>query len=100
MIAAAVFVETKLGGAGRKQYIYIMNGFSCGTAGCTMLIGETGNDETCHEIFAGSGFEHAIEVLRKRDHAYRRLYIPCEIRFNGHEYREARWRCPTLDIQR
>ena len=82
-----------------KQYIYMME-FSCGTAGCTMLIGETGHDGTCHELFAGSGFKHAIEVLRKRDHGYRRLCTPCEVRFDGHEYPQVRWQCPTLKIQR
>jgi hypothetical protein len=99
MIAAAAFAEFNLNGVGRKEYLYIID-FSYGTAGCAMLIGEPGNDGACREIFDGSGFRHAIQVLRKRDHGYRRLYIPCELRFNGHMYREVRWQCPTLDIQR
>lgn len=85
----------------REQYIYIMHEFGfCGTAGCSMLIGEERHNGTCQQLYDGSGFTHAIAVLRKRDHGYRRLYTPCELRFDGHEYQQIHEECPTIDVQR
>lgn len=101
MIAAAAVAQADLKGNGRQQYIFMIVGSGfCGSAGCRLLIAEMRRDGTCHEIYAGAGTEAAIRVLRKRDHGYRRLYTPCEIRFNGHEYQQIRWQCPTIDIQR
>lgn len=65
-----------------------------------MLIGEVGAKGECHEIYHGAGFEAAITVLRKRDHGYRRLYTPCELRFDGREYDQIHEDCPTIDVQR
>lgn len=101
MIAAAVAARADLRGNGQRQYIFVMTDFgSCGTAGCAMLIGEKRDDGVCHEMYSGSGVEIAMAVLRQRDHGYRRLYTPCEIRFHGHEYQQIHEECPTLDVQR
>lgn len=101
MMSIAAVAETHLDGARRKHYIYIMHEFPyCGTAGCSMLIAEVRQDGICHEIYDGSGFKHAISVLGTRDHGYRRLYTPCELRFNGREYRQIHDECPTIDVQR
>ena len=76
-----------------------------------MLIGEADKQGACHEIYSGSGdsrkpkltdtgFDPVMEVLRRRDHGYRRLYTPCELRFDGHEYQQIHDECPTIDVQR
>ncbi len=85
----------------RRAIFYLFDGRGwCGTGGCTLLIGEPRLGAGCRLIYAGSGFERAIEVLQARDHRYRRLYTPCETRFNGKEYWPVREECPTLDIPR
>jgi len=101
MLAVAVAAEVELKKDGRKEYIFVMADSSfCGTAGCSMLIGEDQGNGSCRELFDGSGFTHAIAVLNARDHGYRRLYTPCELRFNGHQYQQLHEECPTLDVQR
>jgi len=97
----ALVAQAHLGTSGRTDYVYIMRDSEfCGTAGCSMLIGEAGQDGTCRELFDGSGFVHAIKLLHKRDHGYRRLYTPCELRFDGRENRQLHDACPTLDVPR
>jgi hypothetical protein len=101
MRSVAVVARAHLSMNNREQYIYIMHEFGfCGTAGCSMLIGEERHNGTCQQLYDGSGFTHAIAVLRKRDHGYRRLYTPCELRFDGHEYQQIHEECPTIDVQR
>lgn len=100
-MSVAVFAQINLDGPARAHYIYIMDESSfCGTAGCSMLIGEIGRDRICHEIYSGSGFVEATEVLQQRDHGYRRLYTPCELRFDGRIYDQIHEECPTIDVQR
>jgi hypothetical protein len=101
MAVAAVVARPDLKGSGQKEYIFVINDFaSCGTAGCSMLIGELRGDGACHEIYSGAGSEEVMTVLRQRDHGYRRLYTPCELRFDGHEYQQVHDECPTIDVQR
>lgn len=101
MMSIAGFAQINLSGITREQYVYVMKDFGyCGTAGCSMLIGEEGKDGICHEIYSGSGFEGAITVLSKSDRGYRRLLVPCELRFDGHEYQQIHEECPNADVQR
>jgi hypothetical protein len=99
-------LETTVGRAhlrnsGQRHYIFLVHNTGyCGSAGCLMLIGERRQDGRCRLLHEGTGASETMVVLNRRDHGYRRLYTPCEIRFNGHEYRQVRWQCPTLDIQR
>lgn len=101
MIGAAVVARADLNGDGRKEYMYVIpkSGY-CGTAGCSMLIGEAGDDGMCHEIYSGTGSEGAINILAKRDHGYRRLYTPCEVRFDGTRYDQVCEECPNADVHR
>jgi hypothetical protein len=108
MIGAAVVARPDLKGNGLKQYIFVVTN-SCGTAGCSMLIGDIGGNGACREIYSGSGFDEILTgsglkpgmtVLRKRDHGYRRLYTPCELRFDGREYRQIHDECPNINVQR
>lgn len=101
MIEAAKVGRADLKGDGRKWYLFYIEirGY-CGSAGCKLLMGEPRKDGTCREIYNGAGFRHAVTVLPKRDHGYRRLYTPCEIRFDGRQYDLVREECPTLDVQR
>ena len=101
MLAAAVVARADLKGNGQRQYIFTIADFAfCGTAGCSMLIGEARKDGACHQIYTDAGSEVAITVLRQRDRGYRRLYTPCEVRFDGHEYFKFHDECPTIDVQR
>src|SRR6266851_8164235 len=52
MMSIAVVAEAYLDGPTRRHYIYVMHdsGF-CGTAGCSMLIGEGSKDGSCREIY-------------------------------------------------
>lgn len=100
MLSVAVFAKANLDGVRRVDYIYVMNDSAyCGTAGCSMLIGEIGNDGKCHEIYSDSGSEVSIAVLARRDHGYHRLLTPCEVRFDGREYRQLHDACPNIDVQ-
>lgn len=99
MILAAHVARIDLNGDHRKEYIFIISEFaSCGTAGCSMMIGQTDKRGVCREIYSGAGFEHATRVLAKRDHGYRRLYTPCEVRFNGRQYQQVREECPNAVV--
>lgn len=101
MLSVAVVARVRLGKGGREEFIYIMDEPSfCGTAGCSMLIGQLGKDGTCRELYDGDGLPYATDVLSRRDHGYRRLYTPCELRFDGREYRQIHDECPNIDVQR
>ena len=94
MMSVAAFARVILDGPAHEDYIFVMHDFSfCGTAGCSMLIGEVGNNGICDELYDGAGFTHAIAVLRKRDQGYHRLYTPCELRFDSHEYQQIHEEC-------
>lgn len=100
-MAAARVSRADLNWDRRKEYFFVIRDFaSCGTAGCSTLIAEADSEGTCHEIYSGAGHESAVTVLRRRDHGYRRLYTPCEVRFDGRRYEQVRWQCPTLLIRR
>jgi len=100
ILAAAKVGRTDLSGRGREGFIYIIDDFAwCGTAGCELLIGERRANGVCHLLYNGDGSDK-FAVLRRRDHGYRRLYTPCEARFDGREYHQVREQCPTLDVKR
>jgi hypothetical protein len=100
MLVAARVGRTDLSGDGQEGYIYIIDDFAwCGTAGCELLIGERRTDGLCHLLYDGDGSDK-FTVLRQRDHGYRRLYTPCEARFDGREYRQVHEQCPKLDVPR
>lgn len=101
MQASALPAKAYLNENGRLQYIFIIETTAfCGTAGCSMLIGEAGKHGVCRKLYSGSGITFAIRVLHRSDHGYRRLYTPCELRFDGREYQQLHDECPTLDVQR
>jgi hypothetical protein len=101
MVTDAKVARADLNGDGRKEYLYLIEGAGwCGTAGCPLLIGEMRQDGICHLLFDDMGGDYDFEVLRRRDHGYRRLYTPCEARFDGQEYRQVREECPNLDVPR
>lgn len=101
IMSVAVFAKIELDGARLQHYLFVIDDFSfCGTAGCSMMIAEAGEDGLCHEIYSGSGFVDATEVLAKRDHGYRRLSTPCELRFDGRQYQQIHNACPNINIQR
>jgi hypothetical protein len=37
-------------------------------------------------------------VLPRRDHGYHRLYLPCEVRFDGEQYQQLRDECPNVNV--
>ncbi|MGE0259859.1 MAG: hypothetical protein AB7T18_14010 [Alphaproteobacteria bacterium] len=101
MMQAARVARVDLNQDGKKEYIFIAPEFDfCGTAGCSMVIAQADRRGMCHEIYDGSGFEHATRVLAKRDHGYRRLYTPCEVRFDGRQYQQMREECPNAVVHR
>ncbi|MGC2081436.1 MAG: hypothetical protein WA728_36555 [Xanthobacteraceae bacterium] len=82
------------------DYVYIFEGFNwCGTAGCKLLIGELRRRGVCHLLYEAAG-DTVFTVLRRRDHGYRRLYTPCEARFDGHQYQQFHEDCPNVDVRR
>jgi len=98
MMATALVARADLNGNGRKEYIYVFrDSASCGTAGCSMLIGQDDADGVCHVIYDYWGIRGCDH---RRDHGYRRLYTPCEARFDGNEYRQVREECPNADVHR
>jgi len=100
MIADAEIARTDLNDDGRKDYIFLIEGFDwCGTGGCTLLIGRAESDGTCHLIYDDAGFPN-FTVLRARDNGYHRLYTPCETRFDGRRYQQLNPECPTATIWR
>ena len=100
MLAAAKVAPAYLNGNGRKDYFYLIEGEGwCGSAGCKLLIGETRRDGICRLLYDDDGLDN-ISLLRQRDHGYRRLYTPCEVRFDGRQYQQLHPACPTVDVQR
>ncbi len=84
-----------------KAYIFLFENIGwCGSAGCLLIIGEKRKGGYCHLLYVSDGTKNAIEIRRRRDYGYRRLYTPCEARFNGSQYQQVHEDCPTLDIQR
>jgi hypothetical protein len=110
MMATAIVAEVHLSGDRRKAYFYVFEGPGwCGTIGCPLLIGEVRSSGGCRLLYDGSGFANALgdaglrpamEVLRARDHGYRRLYTPCDTRFDGKQYQKLHAECSRIDVQR
>lgn len=99
LMAEAVVSRAELNRDHREEYVYIIHDFGwCGSAGCSLLIGERRDDRICHLLYDGHG-DDEITVLRRRDKGYRRLYTQCEIRFDGRQYQQIHPDCPTLDTQ-
>jgi hypothetical protein len=80
-------------------FIFFEDDGWCGTGGCPLLIGEAEARSTCRLLYDGAGFDN-ITVLPKRDYGYRRLYTPCEVRFDGRQYQQLHSECPSVDVQR
>jgi hypothetical protein len=101
MMDIAKVGRADLNGDGKKEYIYIFDeGIRwCGTAGCQLLIGETRSDGICHLLYSGSG-DTSFTVLRQTDNGYRRLYMPCEARFDGRQYQRVHPDCPNAVVRR
>ena len=82
----------------RPDYIYLFEDDGwCGTAGCPLLIGESQRDGNCRLLYDDMG-DASFTVLRRRDHGYRRIYAPCEARFDGHQYQQLHEECPNLEV--
>lgn len=90
-----------LGPRHHQAYIFLFEdrGY-CGSAGCMLMVGEERRGRICKLIYESDGFAQAITVSDKRDHGYRRLYTPCEARFDGKQYQQIRIECPTAKIHR
>ena len=98
MMRIAKVARTDLNGKDHPAYLYLFeDGGWCGTAGCPMLIGERQSDGQCRLLYDGNGFDKII-VLRARDHGYRHLYLPCEVRFDGRQYQQLRDECPNANV--
>lgn len=82
----------------RRAYIFVFEADGwCGTAGCPLLIGELQRNGTCHLLYDGMG-DTGFTVLRRRDHGYRRIYAPCEARFDGRQYQQLHEECPKPGV--
>jgi len=93
--------RTALGKRENKAYIFLFENIGwCGSAGCLLIVGERRRDRNCHLLYVSDGTEKAMETLRKRDHGYRRLYTPCEARFDGTQYQQVHEECPNAKVQR
>jgi hypothetical protein len=44
--------------------------------------------------------DKSFTVLRRLDHGYRRIYAPCEARFDGQQYQQLHEDCPNPDVPR
>lgn len=100
MMSIAQVATTELDRRGSKSFVYLFEESGwCGTAGCSMLIGEPERDGSCRLLYDGMG-ETSFTVLQRRDHGYRRIYAPCEARFDGHEYQQVHEECPNPDVHR
>jgi hypothetical protein len=100
MLADAKVASAYLGGSGRRDYLYLIEGEGwCGSAGCKLLMGKMGRDGICRLLYDDDGFDN-ITILRRRDYEYRRLYTPCEVRYDGRQYQQLHPECPTVDVQR
>lgn len=100
-LSETIAARLDLKGSGRLGYVFIIRDNEyCGSAGCSMFIGERRKNKSCRLLADGKGAtEKNITVLRRRDHRYRRLYTPCELRFGGRKYAQVREECPTAVIQ-
>lgn len=79
----------------RKSYVFVFDAeWWCGTAGCPLLIGEVEQDGSCRLLYDDMGDE-TFTVLRRRDHGYKRIYTPCEARYDGKQYRAVHEDCPS-----
>jgi hypothetical protein len=100
MLGDAKVARVDLNGHGLKEYVYLIEGRGwCGSGGCQLLIGEARSDGVCHLIYDDTGFDN-FTVLRSRDNGYRRLYAPCEARFDRRQYQQLNENCPTAVIGR
>lgn len=100
LLRIAKVARANLNGKKQAAYLYLFeDGGWCGSAGCPMLIGERQADGRCGLLYDGNGIGR-VTVLRSREHGYRRLYLPCEVRFDGRHYQQIRPGCPTVDVQR
>ncbi len=98
MMKIAQVKTTVLNNSGRPDYVYLFEGDGwCGTAGCPLLIGEMQRHGMCRLLYDDMG-DGSFTVLRSRDHGYRRIWAPCEARFDGHHYQQLREDCPNLDV--
>lgn len=84
----------------RRAYVFVFEADGwCGTAGCPLLIGEMQRDGACRLLYDGTG-DTGFTVLHRRDHGYRRIYAPCEARFDGRQYQQLHDECPNPDVPR
>jgi hypothetical protein len=89
-----------LNNEGRPDYVFLFEADGwCGTAGCPLLIGELERGGACHLLYDGMG-DKSFTVLRRLDHGYRRIYAPCEARFDGRQYQQLHEDCPNPDVPR
>jgi hypothetical protein len=88
-----------LNNKGWTDYVYILeDGIDwCGTAGCELIIAEKHQNGTCRLLYEASG-DSSFIVGHQRDHGYRRIYTPCEARFDGDQYQQVRDECPNPDV--
>ena len=102
MIKIAEVATTMLNNKGLTDYIYILkDGVDwCGTAGCKLFIAERLRNGNCRRLLYEAAGDTTFTVLRRRDHGYRRIYTPCEARFDGQEYQKLHEECPRLDVPR
>jgi len=99
LISVARVSRAHLDGNRRMDYAYLFDNIGwCGSAGCALVIGEMEKGR-CHLLYDGYGW-YTFTVLRSRDYGYRRLSLPCEVRFNGRQYQQLHPACPTVDVQR
>jgi hypothetical protein len=89
-----------LNNEGRPDYVFLFEADGwCGTAGCPLLIGELERGGACHLLYDGMG-DKSFTVLRRLDHGYRRIYAPCEARFDGQQFQQLHEDCPNPDVPR
>lgn len=100
MLTDASVASAYLDGKGHEDLLYLIEGDGwCGTAGCKLLIGEVTPNGDCRLLYDDDGTGDT-RILQQRDHGYRRLYTPCEARFDGRHYRQLHPACPSVDVQR
>jgi hypothetical protein len=96
--ASARVARADLNGDRQKEYVFLFDDIGwCGSAGCTLLIGEREANGACRLLFSGGG-RYTARVLQQRDHGYHRLYLPCEVRFDGQQYQQLREECPNVNV--
>ncbi len=96
MADASVLAGVRLSSE-KPGYIYLIDNIGwCGSAGCALVIGEHWH-KGCHLLYDGYGW-YTARALSQRDHGYHRLYLPCEIRFDGKQYQQMREECPNANV--